>query len=234
MFVIQKATLLLSLFVYYCNHPSRTILAPATCEEYGVGEVSDCTDGFPTLFHIDKVSGNTKLETKEKRQVVIPDINFSCNGTITRWIVGAKWEGKTNTYTELQIWRRISTTNQYMKVNGINITVSGENASGVYELETSLAFQEGDVLGYFQPKHSKSQLHLYLEKSKRITTYHTQLGNDDLTPPATGAVFSTGADDDDDDDDHDHDHDDDEDDGGGGARDDDSYPLIAVRTGREL
>ena len=94
------------------------------CEGYG-GQMSDCTAGFPTLFHIDKVAGNTGLETEDRRQVVIPDINFSCNGTITRWIVGAKWEGNIDTYTELQIWRRTSTTNQYMKVNGISIMVSG-------------------------------------------------------------------------------------------------------------
>ena len=127
--------------------------------------MSDCTDGFPTLFHIDKVVGNTKLETRDRRQVVIPDINFSCNGTITRWIVGARWRGNTNAYTELQIWRRTSTTNQYMKVNGTSIMVSGQNTSEVYELETSLAFQEGDVLGYFQPPDMRSQVDLYLENS---------------------------------------------------------------------
>ena len=173
--------------------------------------MSDCTDGFPTLFHIDKVAGNTELETEDRRQVVIPDINFSCNGTITRWKIGAKWEDDDRAYTELQIWRRTSTTNQYIKVNGTSIIVSGENDSEVYELETSLAFQEGDVLGYFQPRDSRSQIDLYLENSERITTYHTQLGNNDLTPPATGAVFSTD-----------------------GADDDDRYPLIAVRTGGEL
>ena len=173
--------------------------------------MSECTDGFPTLFHIDKVAGNTWLDTRDRRQVVIPDINFSCNGTITRWIVGAEWEGDDRAYTELQIWRRTSTTNQYMKVNGTSIMVSGQNDSKVYELETSLAFQEGDVLGYFQPRDSRSQVDLYLENSGRITTYHTQLERNDLTPPATGAVFATN----------------------GSADVDDRYPLIAVRTGIE-
>ena len=173
--------------------------------------MSDCTDGFPTLLHIDKVAGNIELKTKEKRQVVIPDINFSCNGTITRWIVGAERKrGNPEAYTELQIWRRTSKTNQYMKVNGTSIMVSVKNDSEVYEVEASLDFQEGDVLGYFQPKRSKSKLDLYLENSERITTYHTELGNN-LTPPATGELFSTD-----------------------GASDDTRYPLIAVRTGREL
>ena len=176
----------------------------ATCEKYGVGEVSQCTHSFP---HIDEVAGKTKLETSDRRQVVIPDINFSCNGTITRWIVGAKWEGKTNTYTELQIWRRISTTNQYMKVNGTNITVSRENASEIYELETSLAFQEGDVLGYFQQDKDESKLDLYLDNSKTIVTYHHDLKHDELTPPAAGDVSPNMN------------------------RNYSKYPLIAVKTG---
>ena len=157
------------------------------------------------------MAGNIgNLGTRDRRQVVIPDINFSCNGTITRWIVGAKWEGH-DAYTELQIWRRTFTTNQYMKVNGTSIMVSVENGSKVYEMETSLAFQEGDVLGYFQPDKDISKLDLYLEDSERITTHHTRPGNNDVTPPATGAVFSIDD-----------------------VDDDDRYPLIAVRTGREL
>ena len=63
-----------------------------------MGEVSDCADGFPTLFHIDRLAGNIgNLDTNDndRRQVVIPDINFGYNGAITRWIVGAQWEGRT-------------------------------------------------------------------------------------------------------------------------------------------
>ena len=142
---------------------------------------------------------------------MIPDINFSCNGTITRWVVGAEWIGNTNAYTELQIWRRTSTTDQYMKVDGTNITVSGQNDSEVYELETSLAFQEGDVLGYFQPNDMKSQLNLHLEKSRRTTTYHDMLGPMQLTSMANGELFNISND-----------------------EKDTLYPLIAVRTGREL
>ena len=75
-----------------------------------------------------------------------------------------------------------------MKVNGINITVSRKNASEVYELETSVAFHEGDVLGYFQPDKDESKLDLYLENSKTIVTYNHDLKHDELTPPAAGDV----------------------------------------------
>ena len=139
---------------------------------------------------------------------MIPGINFRCNGIITRWIVGAEWEGNDEAFTELQIWRGNS-TNQYVKINGTSLMVGAENDSRVYEylLDTPLAFQEGDNLGYFQPRKSKSELDLYLEKSGRITTYHTK-HNNDFVPPLAGTVFDIGN-----------------------SMIDTRYPLIAVRTG---
>ena len=69
------------------------------CGEYGVGKVSECTDGFPTLFHIDYVEDMTTLDTRDRRQVLIPGINFTCDGTII-------YQMDTDTYTVLQVWRR--------------------------------------------------------------------------------------------------------------------------------
>ena len=154
---------------------------------------------------------NTKLDTKDKRQVLILGINFTCNGTVTTWIIGAKWKGKTPAYTELQIWR-MSSDSQYEKITGTSIMAGGENESKVYmfELDSPLDFQEGDILGYFQPKSGDSELDLYLEKSKRITTYYMELGNV-LTPPVNGASFSLDED-----------------------ISDDKYPLIAAITGTLL
>ena len=175
--------------------------------------MSDCTSGFPTLFHIDSVvNGRPTLSTRAGRQVLVPDINFTCNGSITRWIFGARWQGDDDAYTELQIWRKIS-DNQYMKVNGTSLIVDAEIESGVYEyeLETPLAFQEGDILGYFQPERRESQLALYVENTDRITTYH-MLSSQELAPPiGPGAVFTIDN-----------------------TNTDTGYPLIAVRTGATL
>ena len=138
--------------------------------------------------------------------MLIPDINFTCNGTITRWIVGAEWEGdNTPAYTELQIWR-MSSNNEYIKIAGTNIIVGSENVSEVYEIENQLTIQEGDIFGYFQPKKGDSELNLCLEKSDRITTYHINV-DDDLIPPAIDSVFQIDQD-----------------------TQDTRYPLIAVRT----
>ena len=168
--------------------------------------VSNCTSGFPTHFHIDKLAKGTDLKNNDKRQVVIPLINFSCNGTITRWIFGAKWK-KNNIKTpegfiDLQIWRTNS-TDQYQKVDNTTVMVDMENNGKVYELEASLAFQEGDFLGYFQPDKANTRLNLYLENSGRITTLHNDLENTPVTPPPTSTFDMS----------------------------DSKYPLIAVRTG---
>ena len=145
-----------------------------SCGEYGIdGEVSECTDGFASLFHIDRVEGNTDifLQTRNRRQVRIPGINFTCNGTLTKWIFGAEWESHTDGYTELQIWRKISTTdNVYTKVGATTILVTESN-SKVYEypVDPPLAFLEGDVLGDFQPNNDNTQIVVYVERSDAVT-----------------------------------------------------------------
>ena len=166
----------------------RLSSADMSCGEYGIDdEVSECTDGFPSLFHIERVGANTKVETKNKRQVLIPGINFTCNGTLTKWIFAAEWKGRTDGYTELQIWRKTSTTdNVYTKVGATTIMVA-ESSSEVYEypVDPPLAFLEGDVLGYFQPKNDKSQIVVYVEKSDAVTlnTHRDDVGNNDVDPP---------------------------------------------------
>lgn len=115
--------------------------------------------------------------TDDKIQAVFPGINFTCNGTITKWVVGATWKHGGTTFTELQIWRG-SSDSQYTKVNSSNIMVASENDTQVYVLDTPLSFQEGDIFGYFQPSKMTSQTNMYLEITERTTIYY----DDDNTP----------------------------------------------------
>ena len=184
------------------TYPSLTV----ACEEYDVGDVSECGTGFASLYHIDVTEGNVDLHENDRRQVVYPSISFACNGTIRKWIIGAEWRGNSEAYTELQIWRRTSGS-VYTKVGGTTIMVGTENDSQLYEypLETPLAFQEGDILGYFQPNNDKSAFDLYLENSRRLIAYRNRVNQ--LEPP-TGPFDISDAD-----------------------KDDSHYPLIAVETG---
>ena len=112
---------------------------------------------------------------------MIPGINFTCNGTVTRWTVGATWRGDHTTFTELQIWRSSGT--QYTKVASSNIILGADDVSQVYELDIPLVFQEGDVFGYFQPSKMSSQTNLYLEVSEKATVFYNELSGSDTTPP---------------------------------------------------
>ena len=102
-------------------------------------------------------------------QVLVPQIAFTCNGSILSWTFGARWEGNSETFTELQIWRS-SGDGSYTKVGSTTI-MTEENTTGLYQypLSSHLPFQAGDILGFFQPATSTSQLGLYHEQVTATT-----------------------------------------------------------------
>ena len=88
---------------------------------------------------------------RDQQQRVFPDITFTCNGSITKWIVGAGTGGGSSPPSELQIWRRSGS--DYTKVGSTQLTAQNStNNSNVYEYIPSqpLGFQEGDILGVYQ------------------------------------------------------------------------------------
>ena len=141
-----------------------------------VGE-SQCTSGFMTLDSLrglGQVTGGNR-KNRDQQQRIIPSNNFTCNGSITKWIVAAKWEnGGGHTYfPELQIWR--AGTFSYIKVNSSTLSATSENQSNVYEHIPSspLPFQEGDFLGIFQPDRDTSRLRVYyIDKIGPINYYY--------------------------------------------------------------
>ena len=88
---------------------------------------------------------------RDQQQRVFPDISFTCNGSITKWIVGAGTGGGSSPPSELQIWRRSGS--EYTKVGSTQLTAQNStNNSNMYEYIPSqpLGFQEGDILGVYQ------------------------------------------------------------------------------------
>ena len=141
-----------------------------------VGE-SQCTSGFvtlDTLRGLGQVTGGNR-KNRDQQQRIIPSINFTCSGSITKWIVAAKWEnGGGHTYfPELQIWR--AGTFSYRKIGSSTLSATSENQSNVYEHIPSspLPFQEGDFLGIFQPDKDTSRLRIYyIDKIGPINYYY--------------------------------------------------------------
>ena len=88
---------------------------------------------------------------RDQQQRVFPDITFTSNGSITKWIVGAGTGGGSSQPSELQIWRRSGS--DYTKVGSTQLTAQSPTSNpNVYEYIPSppLGFQEGDILGVYQ------------------------------------------------------------------------------------
>ena len=149
---------------------------------------SQCTNGFmnlDTLRELGRVTGGT-LRNRDKQQRIIPRIAFRCNGSITKWIVAARWgSGEDRVYfPELQIWRANSTSSGlYDKISASTFSATAENANSVYEHTPSspLPFQEGDFLGIFQPSRDTSRLRVYYINNVGPPNYYYD--PDDDTPP---------------------------------------------------
>ena len=98
-----------------------------------------------------------------EKQRIFPNITFTCNGSITKWIVGGTTDNAESSQPELQIWRNIGS--RYTKAN-FNLLPFSTLVSNVaeYTLSTPLEFQEGDILGVYQPKCDKSALVVYYQE----------------------------------------------------------------------
>ena len=158
---------------------------------YTTGE-SQCTNGFldlDTLRELGRVTGGT-LRNRDQQQRIIPSIAFRCSGSITKWIVAARWRsgGRRTYYPELQIWRTNLTSGLYDKIRASTLSATAENANSVYEYTPSspLPFQEGDFLGIFQPDSSTSRLRVYYIDNVGPPNYYYDPDDLDLnvnTPP---------------------------------------------------
>ena len=144
------------------------------------------------MDRIDAVLGNYGFVLTSypglSEQAIVPDTTFTCNGSILSWTFGARWEGKSETFTELQIWRS-SGDGSYTKVGSTTI-MTEKSATELYQypLSSPLPFQAGDILGYFQPATSTSQLGLRYEG---VTTTTYQVYN--LSSPASQFNIATAT-----------------------------------------
>ena len=113
-----------------------------------------CTIGFPTPEELRQKALEVNINSvvvRDQQQRVFPDITFTCNGSITKWIVGAGIGDGSSPPSELQIWRRSGS--DYIKVGSTQLTAQSPTSDpNVYEYIPSppLGFQEGDILGVYQ------------------------------------------------------------------------------------
>ena len=141
------------------------------------------------LQEIGRFGGGPKERKEEQR--LIPAVNFTCQGTVTKWIVAAKWDGGKNNLAELQIWRKLGAEGTYFKLQATTITANEESNTGIYEFDVSgsnplVTFQEGDILGIFTPKDSR--LRPYFSELYGPPNYYMDTRMDS-TATAIGTTF---------------------------------------------
>ena len=114
-----------------------------------------------------------------QRQQITPDIRFTCDGMITKWIIGAYTAGGFLN-PELQVWRNRG-NDVYQKINGtfIDVTTSSQYEYSVYEYSnfSPIPFQAGDILGVFIPRYYYSNLVLLSENTTSPTNYYLTTGS---------------------------------------------------------
>ena len=127
------------------------------------------------------------LKVRQRQQRIIPMINFTCNGSIDKWIVAARWDNKRDRsfFPQLQIWRRSPGTDMYTLVDSTPTMGATENTSEIYEFVPSsrLQFQQGDILGVFNP--DKPRLGIYYVEGIGPANYHTGTGGSPSNSPFT-------------------------------------------------
>ena len=81
-------------------------------------------------------------------QYIIPELNFSCNGTVTQWKVGLE-SGDKNEQVNLQIWRSVN-AGEYTSVTEVvyTKTVADERIAFV---RVSMSVMAGDMVGFYVP-----------------------------------------------------------------------------------
>ena len=125
---------------------------------------------------------DTSRESYQEKQLIMPDIQFTCTGEVVKWIMGGRWGGGQR-YPELQIWRPSNGT-MYQRVNSTTISAAMERDDDVYEFipDPPIPFQPGDVLGVFQPSNSRlqvdydndgSSVYYYIDAEDQVVSSHT-------------------------------------------------------------
>ena len=137
---------------------------------YNYIDSTDCVRGFVSVERIRLLLGVDRtygIEYNSQRQQISPEIKITCNGLITKWIVGAEWTSSTSRYLypELQVWRNVG-NETYRKISGTYVFFPfSARANRIYEYTkfAPIPVESGDVLGIFIPPSSPSRVRLHFE-----------------------------------------------------------------------
>ena len=143
-----------------------------------VSDPPGCVCGFVSVERMRLLLGLDTVRDwrgTHRRQQVTPEMKFTCDGLITKWIVGAQWFNSNNLYPELQVWSNV-VDSIYRKINGTIINIETQSSNRLYEYEVfpPIPVQAGDVLGAFIPYNERIRLRLLSERDRGPTNYYIE------------------------------------------------------------
>ena len=160
-----------------------------------VADPPDCGCGFMSVERVYALLNTGMRKDFNNRQMIFPDITFSCSGEVVKWTVAEKWDEDKMNPPELQIWRRSEdSNNNYMKLNSTIISPGSKEDDEVYEYTVNppLPFQPGDILGVLQRDDSK--LKVRYEKDGDSVYYYSEARENNEVFDINGTSISTETD----------------------------------------
>ena len=131
------------------------------------------------------------LIVRGRQQRIFPDIYFGCNGYITKWIVGARYRPHGLRLPQLQLWRQNAHSQnlEFVKIGFEPLLAPYQIHPNVYEYISNppLEFQEGDILGMFQPVWTDSQTVVQYQQDDGPV--NRALYNQDFAPCTIGLAY---------------------------------------------
>ena len=100
-------------------------------------------------------------------QYIIPELNFSCNGTVTQWKVGLE-SGGNSRRVNLQIWRSVG-AGEYTSVTEVVYTKTADER--IASVPVSMSVMAGDMVGFYVPG---GQLQPHTLPGVGLTMYTTE------------------------------------------------------------
>ena len=118
---------------------------------------------------------------RAQQQRILPSMNFSCSGTISKWTFVARSRngGNPRQYPRFQLWRPDG-TGRYRRVyeSSITSTLSGQSDFTVeeYTPNNPVPFEAGYILGVYQPEPAGSRrlsvVHVDVADEYSYDNYH--------------------------------------------------------------
>ena len=164
------------------------------CSMLGKGGQADgCTNEFPSIKRMERVIDNKIAGAVWNQSAIFPGTSFNCTGIIQNLTFWANLLSAGAIFPELQLWRpRSGNSNTYVFVKRITFNESNQISSMIYQFNgTSIPFEEGDVLGLYQPSNndSRSWIQLTVRMPQPVQTMYTRDGNLNTDFNASGNSF---------------------------------------------